>query len=120
MKIQLASIEKEGIIHVRIEGRITSSDFGEGNVNPLEGVIGSGWAGNRVLVDMSAVNYADSSAIGWLLLLQKGFKTGGGTMVMFGITPTVMQLFTRLNLKSVFKIADSESAAREMLMASAT
>ena len=120
MKIQLASIEKEGIIHVRIDGKITSSDFGDGNVNPLEGVIGSAWAGNRVLMDMSAVNYADSSAIGWLLLLQKGFKTGGGAMVLFGITPTVMQLFTLLNLRSVFKITENESAAREMLMAAAT
>jgi len=116
MKILLASIEKEGIIHVKIEGKITSGDFGEGNVNPLEGVIGSGWAGNRVLVDMSLVSYADSSAIGWLLQLQKGFRGGGGAMVLYGILPTVMQLFMLLNLRSVFKIAENEAAAREMLM----
>jgi len=120
MKIQLASIEKEGIIHVSIDGKITSQDFGESNVNPLEQTIGAGWAGNRVLVNMHQVSYADSSAIGWLLQLQKGFKTGGGAMVLFGITPSVMQLFSLLNLRTVFKIADSESAAREMLMAAAT
>ncbi len=120
MKIQLVSIEKDGIIHVRIEGKITSQDFGEGNANPLEATIGAGWAGNRVLVDMHHVGYADSSAIGWLLQLQKGFKNGGGAMVLFGIAPSVMQLFSLLNLRSVFKIAENESAAREMLMTAAT
>ena len=120
MKIQLVSIEKEGIIHVKIDGKITSQDLGEGNANPLESTIGIGWAGNRVLVDMSYVSYADSSAIGWLLLLQKGFRTGGGAMVLYGIVPSVMQLFSLLNLRSVFKIAENESAAREMLMAAAT
>jgi anti-anti-sigma factor len=115
MKIQLVSIEKEGIIHLGVDGKITAHDFSDGNENPIEKVIGVNWAGNRVLMDMRNVNYADSSAIGWLLKLQKGFKAGGGALVLYGITPSVMQLFTLLNLKGVFTITENEAAARERL-----
>jgi anti-anti-sigma factor len=115
MKIQLVSIEKDGVIHLGVDGKITAHDFAEGNDNPIEKTIGAAWAGNRVLMDMKSVNYADSSAIGWLLKLQKGFKTGGGALVLYGITPSVMQLFSLLNLKSVFTLAENESAARELL-----
>jgi anti-anti-sigma factor len=115
MKIQLVSIEKDGIIHLRIDGRITTQDFLDGQTNPLETAIGTGWAGNRILMDMGSVEYADSSAVGWLLLLHKGFKTGGGAMVLFGLPASVMQVFVLLNLRSVLKFAESETAARELL-----
>jgi anti-anti-sigma factor len=120
MKIQLVSIEKDGIIHLRLNGRITTQDFLDGQANPLETTIGTGWAGNRILIDMSGVDYADSSAIGWLLMLHKGFRSGGGAMVMYGIPSSVMQVFVLLNLRSVLKFAESEAAAREMLMAKAS
>ena len=115
MKIQLAAIEKEGVIHLGVDGKITSEDFAESNANPLESTIGAAWGGNRVLMDMSRVNYIDSSGIGWLLRLQRGFKEGGGAMALYGITPSVMQIFTLLKLRSVFRIADTEAQAREML-----
>jgi len=117
MKIQLASIEKEGVIHLGVEGKITSEDFAESNANPLETTIGAGWAGNRILMDLSRVNYVDSSGIGWLLRLQKGFREGGGAMSLYGITPSVMQIFALLKLRSVFKIAETEAAARDLLTA---
>lgn len=117
MKIQLASIEKEGVIHLGVDGKITSEDFTDSNANPIDSVIGAGWAANRVLMDLSRVNYIDSSGIGWLLRLQKGFREGGGAVALYGITPTVMQMFSLLKLGGVFKIAETEAAARDLLTA---
>ena len=69
----------------------------------------------KVLVDMSKVEYLDSSGIGALLTLHKRFLEDGGHMVFHSITPAVSAILTLLNLQKVFSIADDAQSAQSML-----
>jgi len=57
---------------------------------------------NNILVDLSAVNYVDSSAIGLLLILKDKAVTVNKTVSLTGATGTVAELFKLINLDRMF------------------
>ncbi len=118
MKLSLLSIDRDGVVRVASEGNITCDDFRtDGNKNPLESVLGTSWPTTRVLLDLDKTNYIDSSAIGWLIDASKKFKQGGGALAVHSIRPTVKQVLDLLKVSRVVPMADTEPAAREMLLA---
>ncbi len=115
MKLNLVSIEKGGIIRVGAEGKITADDLLLHGVNPLQSLMGSTWASNKVLLDFERVHYIDSSAVGWLISSHKEFKSAGGAMVVHSIQPTVKQILDLLKIGRVVPMADDEAAARALI-----
>ncbi len=69
----------------------------------------------KVLVDMSRVEFLDSSGIGSLLTLHKRFRDDGGQMVFHSITPNVSGILSLLNLQKVFYISENAVTAQQML-----
>jgi anti-anti-sigma factor len=115
MKINLVSIEKEGMIRLATDGAITAGDFDSSGVNPLQGLLGQNWATMRVLVNFEKTDYIDSSAIGWLIGTSKSLKTAGGAIVIYNVQPAVKQILEVLKVGRVVPMADDENAAREAL-----
>jgi anti-anti-sigma factor len=115
MKLNLLSIEKDGVIRVGSEGQITAVDLPSDGRNPMESVMGANWAGNRVLLDLSKTNYIDSSAVGWLINCSKQFKAGGGTLVIHSMPGAVRQILDLLKIGKLIPLAANEPAARELL-----
>src|SRR5205814_4214125 len=72
--LTLASIEKDGSIRVTAGPDITGANASAVGVNPLERLLGPGWAGYRVLIDFGRTTFIDSAGIGWLLSSQKQFR----------------------------------------------
>ena len=82
MKLNLVAIEKAGYVRLAAEGEITSRDFLEsGGANPIEAILGDGWASNSILLSMERTVFIDSSAIGWLIDSPHG-KAAGGKLVL--------------------------------------
>ena len=119
MKLSLVSIDNTGIVRVMSEGEITSRDFDDAR-NPLEGVLGAGWAANRVSMDLSKASFIDSRAIGWLMECQKRFKEKGGKLALHSPPPRVTQVLDLLRMRQALNIMDNEAAAKAYLTGGTT
>ena len=117
MKLQLVSIEKDGIVKVATQGNITSADIDTSGPNPMETILGANWAGFRTLMNMGDTQYIDSSAIGWLIGTSKSIKEAGGTLVVHDVQPAVRQVLDLLKVGRVVPIVDDEPAAKEVALA---
>jgi anti-anti-sigma factor len=117
MKLSLVAIDKQGFIRVATDGNITSAAFnGDATGKALmEGALGSTWAANRVLLDMTKTNYIDSTAIGWLISSNKQFKSNGGQLVIHSVQPAVRAVLDLLKIGKVVAIVDDETAAKALV-----
>ena len=118
MKLNVVSIEKE-LVRVQAEGDITTHDFPADGRNPFEAVLGSRWAAHRVLVDLRAVPFVDSSAIGWMMTSRRDFERGGGLIVLHSIQPRVRQVLDLLHVGKAVPIVENEQAALTVVAAAA-
>ncbi|MBB4266497.1 STAS domain-containing protein [Roseospira visakhapatnamensis] len=64
----------------------------------------------RVVFDLSAVGFMDSTGIGALVGVTQSMETGGGVAV-FGLTPAVEMVFTLLRMDMLFAIAPDRTSA---------
>jgi anti-anti-sigma factor len=118
MKLNVVSIQNE-LVRVQAEGDITCTDFAADGKNPFELVLGSRWAAHRVLVDMRAVPFLDSSAIGWFMTSRREFERGGGLVVLHSIQPRVRQVLDLLRVGRALPLVDNEAAAVTVVSAAA-
>jgi anti-sigma B factor antagonist len=74
--------------------------------------------GARVALDMSRVDFLDSSGLGALVSLLKAVRPEG-ELVLFAVRPSVREILRLTHLDSVFPCEDDESAALSHMGASA-
>ncbi len=58
----------------------------------------------NLIIDLSDVEYVDSSALGVLVGLQRSCRMNGGTFGLCGLHENLMRIFQLTSLTSVFKI----------------
>lgn len=114
MKLQLVSIERDGVVKIATQGNITSTDIDAAGPNPLEHILGRNWFQSRVLLDMSETQYIDSSAIGWLIGSSRQLRDGSGALVVYGIQPSVRQVLDLLKVGRVVPLVEDEQAAKQV------
>jgi anti-sigma B factor antagonist len=64
----------------------------------------------KVLLDLSGVNYIDSSGFGCFLSLMKAARSNYGVLKFSNPEPKIMELFMTLHLHTVFQIYDNKEA----------
>lgn len=114
MKLQLVSIERDGLVKIATQGNITSTDIDAAGPNPLEKILGKNWSQMRVLLDLNETQYIDSSAIGWLIGSGKHLREGGGTLVVYGVQPAVRQVLDLLKVGRVVPLVEDELGAKQV------
>lgn len=65
----------------------------------------------RVVVDLSAVSYVDSSGVGTLVQVKRRIDRKGGRIILSGLQPRVRSVFEITKLDKFFTITDSLDAA---------
>jgi len=110
--LSIVGQRKAGVVEVRAEGEATARDFPTQNYNPLEAIVGPGWNSQRILIDFGRTGYVDSSAIGWLISVQKALRQGGGMLVLHSVQPQVRQLLDMLKIDRLMALAENLAAAR--------
>lgn len=119
MKLSLVSIDPAGFVRVASNGNITSSDLHLDQNNPMSSILGDNWRTHRVLLDLGKTDFIDSSAIGWLIETDKGFREGGGRLVVHSLTPRVRQVMDLLKIDRALNLATDEPSARQVLLGEA-
>ena len=71
-------------------------------------------AGRPVIVELSGVSFANSSALGAFVHAQKQLVHEGRTLVLLGMQPTVRKLFAMTALDRFIPICESEPEATEV------
>jgi anti-sigma B factor antagonist len=65
----------------------------------------------RIVLDLSEVDYIDSSALGCLIMAHTRVEKAGGAMPVFGLRKRTMDLLVLTKLTTVFRLADNEPDA---------
>lgn len=97
---------------------IASEHLDAGNVNTFKQLIQPYLDENQVvLVDMSALNFVDSSGLGSLLSCLRSMNNKGGKLKLIGMTKPVHSLFELVRMNRIFSIYDNKQAAIDALAA---
>ena len=108
MALSIASREVDGVTVLDLSGRIT---LGEGSVqlrDAIRDLIGKGQ--KSILLNLSDVNYIDSSGLGELVSAYTTARNQGAALKLLGLTKKVNDLLQLTKLYTVFDIYDDEAS----------
>src|SRR2546427_13264201 len=91
MILRTISIENDGSARIAADGPLTSRTFKGNSDNPLQTLLGNGWARRKILLDLRRADYFDSCALGWLLNCHRELSQNGGCMLLHSAPPKVIQ-----------------------------
>jgi anti-sigma B factor antagonist len=107
--LSIASREVDGVTVLDLNGRIT---LGEGSVqlrDAIRDLIGKGQ--KSILLNLSDVNYIDSSGLGELVSAYTTARNQGAALKLLGLTKKVNDLLQLTKLYTVFDIYDDEASS---------
>ena len=118
-RLALVSQDPAGVAFAAAYGNATARDFPTAEHVYFDTILGKEWAAGRVVLDMDAVPFLDSSAIGWMIHAQKLFRESGGKLVLHSVQPHVRNILSLLKIERVVPIAKDAAAALALLNQSA-
>jgi len=109
MALEIQQREREGIVILKLDGRIT--------MGPEAGVLRErvaelNAAGTRNLVlDMAGVSYVDSTGLGALVMCATSLRKNGGNVKLLNLNRRNIELLVMTKLATVFEIFTDEQDA---------
>ena len=94
---------------VDLSGRIVLGDGSAGLRDLVQNLVSEG--NKKILLNLSDVNYIDSSGLGELVCAFTSMRSQGGELKLLNVTRRVRSLLQITKLISVFEIADDEAAS---------
>lgn len=97
---------------VRMKGDLDIVNSGDFKKWVVDHLIASGK--KNIVLDMSNLNYMDSSGLGVIISIQKHCKLNGGSLSIFGLNDQIRKLLELTSLDRILKIRNNlEEALRE-------
>jgi anti-sigma B factor antagonist len=109
MQLRITNRTVDGILVLDCSGRIV---FGEESASLRDAVkkfIADGK--NRIVLNLSGVNYIDSGGLGTLVALYTTARNAGGSIKLANLTQRVGDLLQVTKLVTIFDVYDSEDEA---------
>lgn len=100
----------EEYMSVLLSGKI-SKDGWMPNWDPFLERFGDQFYSKPVMVNLSNVNYVDSTGVEWLLACHTRCCRSGGTLVLHSPSPMASQLFRMMRMDLALNIAETETEA---------
>jgi len=109
MSLEINHRSREGVALVDLAGKIT---LGQGSVQ-LRDVVAKLLAEgrNRIILNLDAVHYVDSSGIGELVSRHMTTRNAGGRLVLLHLPQKIRDLLQITKLLSLFEVYDDEETA---------
>jgi len=110
MLLEILEEKAGGITTLRLKGRLTLGR----EVQRLEDHVGQlkKDGADKVVIEMSGVDFVDSAGLGVLTQSYSIFNNGGGKFVLSGITERVGQILKLTRLDTILPLAATEEEAR--------
>ncbi len=109
MSLKFKTRQVDGVSVLDLSGRIT---LGDGSVSLRDAVRDTVAKGsNRILLNLSEVDYIDSSGLGELVSAYTTVKNQGGELKLLHLTRKVHDLLQITKLYTVFDVRDDEASA---------
>jgi len=106
MKLRIEPSDQATIIHVE------SNHLDAANTTEFRNAVSEAIAGRkRVLIDLTDVQFVDSSGLGALLSCLRQISADGGRLRLCGISRTVRSLFELVRMHRVFDIRATQAEA---------
>ena len=110
MQLKLSTRTVDGILIVDCAGRIV---FGEESAHLRDTVKKLITENNRLVLNLSGVNYIDSGGLGTLVALYTTARNAGGSIKLANLTQRVGDLLQVTKLVTIFDIYDNEEQAAQ-------
>ena len=102
-----------GIVALTLPHSMQSDEFDRLNDQMLT-IFGADPQGRWVL-DLSAVHYMGSSALGLMVNVRQKIKQAGGRLALCGLSPRLLQIFHTCCMERLFTIARSRADAMRLM-----
>ena len=109
MSMNLRTRQVDQVTVLDLSGRIV---LGEGSIqlrDAIKDLLAKGQ--KNILLNLSDVNYIDSSGLGELVSAYTSVRNGGGELKLLGLTKKVHDLLQITKLYTVFDVKDDEASA---------
>jgi anti-sigma B factor antagonist len=109
MKFKITSSDVDGASVVMLEGRIVLGEESQSLREKLKSLIAEGK--KNIVLNMSQVEYIDSTGLGILVAAHVSAKTQGATLKLSNLGVRFNELLQLTKLVTVFEVCNTEAAA---------
>ena len=112
---QLTREQGVDVVALALPRSMQSDEFDRLNEEMLE--VFGGQPQGRWVLDLSAVHYMGSSALGLMVNIRQRIKQAGGTLALCGLNPNLLQIFHTCCMERLFTIVRSRADALRIVAA---
>jgi anti-sigma B factor antagonist len=109
MGLDIAQREREGVVLLDLKGRITIGQEASSFRDAFER-IGSN-PGSRLLLNMFAVDYVDSTGLGALVMCSNHIRNSNGVAKLVHVNRRNIELLVMTKIDAIFEVFDDETDA---------
>jgi len=107
--LKMTDREVDGVSVVALEGRIVMGAEGRALHEKLENLISNGK--KRIVLNMSHIEYVDSSGLGTLVSAHLSAKNHGASLKLSNLGRKFLEVLELTRLATVFEVCDTEASA---------
>lgn len=105
--------QEDGVVVIAPGGPIDHQNAGDFDIRLLEAVKSAGGAGDRLVIDLSGVDYMSSAGLRAMARAAKEARALSLEMSVAGLRDTMAEIFAISRFDRLFKVFDSADAARK-------
>ncbi len=109
MALDIQQREREGIVVLKLDGRITMGPEASALRDKITDLNAAGT--RNVVLDMAKVDYIDSTGLGALVMCATSLRKGGGNVKLLNLNRRNIELLVMTKLATVFEIFNDEQDA---------
>ena len=109
MALEIGQREKEGIVILDLDGRITAGEEAASLREKVKQLAAAGKA--HVVLNMKNVAYVDSTGLGAMVMCHTATNRGGGAMKLLDLNERNIELLVLTKLTTVFDVFTDEQEA---------
>ena len=109
MGLEISRREREGVVILDLEGRLTAGEETARLREALRALAASG--SPRVVLNLQGVDYIDSTGLGTLVIGYTSLKKAGGKLALLHLNRRHIELLVFTKLATVFDIFNDEQEA---------